>query len=145
MKASDGFTWTKAENHLPQAQDAILDVCRDVVTKAVLDIQGDAVGMAPVSRSGGLLKTSIQPILPDAWGQDIAGGLGSNVEYAAYVELGTGAAGAASGYPYPRTARYTMSWRGTRARAFMANAAKRVEPGFVGVMSRLGTRLPRKV
>lgn len=145
MKAGGGFEWTKVDNHLPQAGDAIRDALSQVVTKGVLDIQADAVANSPVSRSGGRLKTSIQPILPDPWGGDIAGGVGTNVEYAAYVELGTGAAGAGSSYPYPRQARYTMSWRGMAARAFMARAAKRVEPSLVAVLQRLGTRLPRKV
>ena len=143
---SQGFHWTKAENHLPYAGEAITDTIQQVVSKAVLDIQAEAVASSPVSRSGGRLKTSIQPILPDAWGSgDIAGGVGSNVEYAAYVELGTGAAGAGSAYPYPRTARYTMSWSGMRARAMIGNAAKRVEPGYVAAMSRIGSMLPRKV
>lgn len=144
MKAQ-GFHWTKVENHLAQAGEEIQDAARAVVTKAALDIQGQAVAKAPVSRSGGLLKSSVQAIVPDSWGPEIAGGVGSNVEYAAYVELGTGARGAGSSYPYPRTARYTMSWPGMTARAFIANAAKRVEPSFVGAMSKLGSRLPRKV
>lgn len=145
MKSSGGFSWTRADNHLDVAGRELRDAMEAVVTKAVLDIQGDAVAMAPVSRSGGLLKSSIQAIVPDQGGDDIAGGVGSNVEYAAYVELGTGSAGAGSPYPYPRTARYTMAWRGMRARAMIGNAAKRVEPGYIAAMSRIGSRLPRKV
>lgn len=146
MKASQGFTWTQADNHIPQAQEALMDSILQVVTKGVMDIQGNAVADAPVK--GGLLKGSVQAILPDpGWGGGgaIAGGVGTNIEYGPYVELGTGSRGAASSYPYPRSARYTSSWPGMAARAFMGNAAKRVEPAFLGAMATLGSRMPRKV
>ena len=144
MRAASGFHWTRVDNHIPQAQDAIRDALADVVTKAVLDIQGDAISQAPVVT--GRLKTSIQAVTPTSdWEQVIAGGVGTNVEYAAYVELGTGQAGAGSAYPYPRQARYTMSWAGMTARAMIGNAAKRVEPSFLAVLARLQDRLPGKV
>jgi hypothetical protein len=144
MKSSQGFAWSKVENHLPQAGQELTDALNAVVTKTVLDIQGDAVGQAPVGRTG-LLKSSIQAIRPDAWGDEIMGGVGSNVEYATYVELGTGARGAASPYPFRTDARYTPSWPGMRARAMIANAAKRAEPGYVAAMDQVGRMMPRKV
>lgn len=137
------FDW-KVENHLPAAQDHIRDALFAVVSKAVLDIQGGAVSGAPVDT--GLLKSGVQAILPDdTYSGPIQGGVGSNTEYAAYVELGTGRAGAGSSYPYQRTARYTMGWAGMAARAFMANAAKRVEPAFVAAVASLQSRLPGRV
>jgi len=145
MRTSDGFHWTKVENHLPEAGSAIRDALSQVVTKAVLDIQGGSVANSPVSRHGGRLKSSIQAIVPDPWGNDIAGGVGTNVEYGPYQELGTGARGAGGSYPYPRTARYTMSWPGISPRAFMANAAKAVEQSFVAAVQRLQSRLPGRV
>jgi hypothetical protein len=139
---SQGFAW-KVDNRLPQASDELRDAMHAVVTKAVLDIQGNAVASAPVGRTG-LLKSGVQAILPEDTGGDVSGGIGTNTEYGAYVELGTGRAGSGSFYPYDRTARYTSSWPGMAARAFIGNAAKRVEPSYTQAMSRLGDLMPRK-
>lgn len=142
MKAT-GFHWVRAENHLPQAMKALRGAIQEVVTKAVLDIQAGAQAGAPFQF--GQLRSSIQPIVPDAFSDEVVGGVGSNVFYAAYQELGTGAAGAGSPYPYPRRARYTSSWPGIAARAFMAESAKRVEGPFVTALGQVGRHLPGKV
>lgn len=144
MPRNDGVRWT-AESRLDRYALDIRASASDIVTRGVLDIQAEAVSNSPVSRSGGRLKTGWQAITPSADSSVVAGGIGNNVEYAAYVELGTGAAGAGSAYPFRRTARYTMSWRGMAARATAGKAAARVLPSVEAALAQLGRRLPRRM
>lgn len=130
----------KVEDHLPQYAADIRMAAADIVGKGVLDILADTQVNTPVRL--GQAKAGWQAVMPDPAGSGpVVGGVGNNVEHATYLELGTGAAGAGSAYPFPRTARYTMGWPGMRARAMLGNAGQRVLPRVQQALSSLGGRL----
>lgn len=134
--------WT-LENHLPQYAVDIRSACADIVGKGVMDILANTQVATPVRL--GQAKAGWQPVMPELAGDGpIVGGVGNNVEHATYLELGTGAAGASSAYPFPRTARYTMSWPGMRARAMLGLAGERVLPAVQQALGRLGARLRQR-
>ena len=132
------FRWTAKEDHLHQYGGEVRKAAADIIGKGVFDIQARTVADTPVQT--GRLKTGWQAIMPGPDGP-VVGGVGTNVEYAAYVELGTGAAGAGTRYPFPHTARFTMGWPGMRGRAMLGNAAHSILPSVRDALGRLGGRM----
>jgi hypothetical protein len=134
------FRWKVQENHLHEMGGEVARQAGDIIGKGILDIHARTVAATPAPT--GRLKTGWQAVLPERGSADLRGGVGNNVEYAAYVELGTGRAGAGSGYPFGRGGvRYTMSWPGMRARAMLGNAGAQVLPTVYQLLTRLGGRM----
>lgn len=97
------------------------------MTKALVLVHGDAKSNAPVAEvNGGTLRNSIMMDTKKK-GNTIEGRVFTNVQYAAYVEFGTGQRGNGS-YPYePKDLKltYHAEWPGQVAQPFMYPALNR--------------------
>lgn len=104
------------------------------IKKATIKVQGDAKLLAPVDT--GRLRNSIQAETKEIGGK-VVGRIFTNLEYAPYVEFGTGQRGEASPSPpkSPDDLYYRQDWAGMEAQPFMYPAAKQNEkivPKIVG-------------
>lgn len=104
------------------------------IKKATIKVQGDAKLLAPVDT--GRLRNSIQAETKEIGGK-VVGRIFTNLEYAPYVEFGTGQRGEASPSPpkSPDDLYYRQDWAGMEAHPFMYPAAKqneKVVPKIVG-------------
>ncbi|GGA31738.1 HK97-gp10 family putative phage morphogenesis protein [Psychrobacillus lasiicapitis] len=91
------------------------------IRKGTMLVQGDAKELAPVAEiDGGLLRGSIQAKVTEKNG-DITGKVSTNVEYAAYVEFGTGQRGEGSPSPpkSPENLNYRQDWAGMDAQPYL--------------------------
>ena len=96
------------------------------VAKATKLVQGDAKELCPVDE--GQLRNSITAEVEET-PRKIVGKVGSNVEYAPYVEFGTGQKGEASPSP-PKSdqdIRYRQDWSGMPAQPYLYPALKQNE------------------
>jgi HK97 gp10 family phage protein len=91
---SDGFEIERLVNNLEVFTDEIYDAAEKSATRALMKIQGTAKKLVPVD--SGRLRESITIAVERGADGGIVGTVGTNVDYAAYVELGTGPRGAAS-------------------------------------------------
>lgn len=89
------------------------------IRKGTMLVQGDAKELAPIGDSG-LLRNSIQTKVEEKNG-NITGKVSTNVEYAAYVEFGTGQRGEAAPSPpkSPENLSYRQDWAGMDAQPFL--------------------------
>lgn len=96
------------------------------IKKAASKVQGDAKLLAPVDT--GKLRDSIKAETKEIGGK-VVGRIYTNLEYAPYVEFGTGQRGEASPSPpkYPDGLYYRQDWVGMEAQPFMYPAAKQNE------------------
>jgi len=96
------------------------------IRKATIKVQGDAKLLAPVDT--GQLRNSIQAETKQESGK-VVGRVYTNVEYAAYVEFGTGQRGEASPSPpkSPEDIYYRQDWAGMEAQPYLYPAAKQNE------------------
>lgn len=94
------------------------------IHKATIKVQGDAKGLAPVGDTGDL-RNSIKAQVTEERGK-IIGEVSTNLEYAPYVEFGTGQRGQASPAPpkYDGDLSYRQDWKGMPAQPFMHPAAE---------------------
>lgn len=104
------------------------------IKKATIKVQGDAKLLAPVDT--GRLRNSIQAETKEIGGKEV-GRIFTNLEYAPYVEFGTGQRGEASPSPpkSPDDLYYRQDWVGMEAHPYMYPAAKQNEkivPKIVG-------------
>lgn len=98
---------------------------RTGIFQATKKVQGDAKDLAPVAEvDGGTLRNSIQASVEEKGGK-IVGKVSTNVEYAAYVEFGTGQRGESSPSPpkYDGELNYRQDWAGMAAQPYMYPAA----------------------
>lgn len=95
---------------------------KEGVLQAAKKVQGDAKDLCPADT--GELRNSIQARVEDRDGKAV-GLIATNVEYAPYVEFGTGQKGEASQSPpkYDGDLSYRQDWAGMRAQPFMYPAA----------------------
>lgn len=89
------------------------------IQQATKQVQGDAKMLAPVGDSG-RLRNSIQARMEEDKGEPI-GIVSTNVEYAAYVEFGTGQRGEASPSPpkWDGDLSYRQDWVGMTAKPYL--------------------------
>lgn len=104
------------------------------IKKATIKVQGDAKLLAPVNT--GRLRNSIQSETKEIGGK-VVGRIFTSLEYAPYVEFGTGQRGETSPSPpkSPDDLYYRQDWAGMEAQPFMYPAAKqneKVVPRIVG-------------
>ncbi|SYX85897.1 HK97-gp10 family putative phage morphogenesis protein [Paenibacillus alvei] len=92
------------------------------VLQAAKKVQGDAKDLCPVDQ--GHLRNSIQAQVKEKNGK-LEGVISTNVEYAAYVEFGTGQRGESSPSPpkYDGQLNYRQDWEGMPAQPFLYPAA----------------------
>lgn len=96
------------------------------VLQAAKQVQGGAKELTPVDT--GRLRNSIQASVEEKGGE-VIGKVSTNVEYAAYLEFGTGKLGEESPSP-PKSngnLNYRQDWQGMPAQPFMYPAAKQNE------------------
>lgn len=86
------------------------------VGQATKLVQGDAKMLAPVD--SGDLHQSIQGEVHED-GDEVVGKVSSNLEYASYVEFGTGQRGEASNYEGDVDLSYRQDWAGMDAQPYM--------------------------
>lgn len=96
---------------------------RASVQAACQTIQQRAQGLAPVDT--GALRDSITVEINDS-GKTVIGTVGPHVDYAAYVEFGTGIAGASS--PGAGAGPYNPNWPGMPAQPYMRPAFDETKP-----------------
>lgn len=99
------------------------------ITQAIKKVQGDAKGLAPVAYvDGGRLRDSIQEKVEQN-GDIITAKVSTNVEYAHYVEFGTGQAGESSASPpkWDGELSYRQDWSGMQAQPYLYPALKQNE------------------
>jgi len=95
----------------------ITPAVRSAVEKSLKLIESSAKAKAPVDT--GALRDSITSSIDDS-GKTIVGQVGPHVPYAAYLEFGTGIAGAGSAGAGPGP--YSSTWPGMIARPYMRPA-----------------------
>ncbi len=107
----------------------ITPAVRQSVKEACDMIRDRAKQLCPV-RSGDL-RDSIETDDPEDLAKTVRAGVGPHMPYAAYVEFGTGIAGAASAGagPYP----YSENWAGMVAQPYMRPAFDEVKPKVLDV------------
>lgn len=119
------FTVTTLYNNLPQLQRQAVAAAKAAVAKAAYDIEGNAKITVPVDT--GNLKNSIQTAIEPG---ELAANVGPRgVEYAIFVEYGTGRRGDPS-VPHADVA-------GMAPRPYLRPAAEKVRPGFIAAMEQI--------
>lgn len=93
------------------------------IHQAAMKVQGDAKALAPVGETG-RLRNSIKADVKEESGR-VVGIVSTNLEYAPYVEFGTGQRGDASPSPpkYDGPLSYRQDWKGMPAQPFLFPAA----------------------
>ena len=118
-----------AVDNLEGAADAIRAGCMKGIANGLELVLGDATGLVPVDtgRLWGSLESRAEPTANGA-----TGSVSANTEYALFVEMGTGAAGAASGgNDKAPGATYTMDHPGMEAQPFLYPAYKANQDNIV--------------
>lgn len=111
-------------NLLPGLKDKVRQAAGAAVAKAAFDIEGNAKTLVPVDT--GNLRNSIQTQMET----DVSATVGPRgVEYAVYVEYGTGRAGDPS-VPHADVA-------GMPAKPYLRPAVEKVRPGFIAAMEQI--------
>jgi HK97 gp10 family phage protein len=105
-------------------------------------VQAKAKLLAPVADiDGGRLRNSIQGEVVEQDGK-ISGEVSTNVEYAAYVEFGTGQRGEESPSPpkFGGDIRYRQNWKGMAAQPYLYPALKQSEQEIRAIIVKLLSR-----
>lgn len=105
-------------------------------------VQAKAKLLAPVADiDGGRLRNSIQGEVAEQDGK-ITGEVSTNVEYAAYVEFGTGQRGEESPSPpkFDGDIRYRQDWKGMAAQPYLYPALKQCEQEIRAIIVKLLSR-----
>jgi hypothetical protein len=109
---------------IPQDADEIERFFFELVEWVATGIEANAATDAPIGPTG-KLANSIEKLPTRQMGSVIEGEVVATAEYAAYVNYGTGQAGAASSVPgRAEEISYSSGWRGMAARPFMSQAAE---------------------
>ena len=117
MKLQATATW-KPRNDLGRYVETIITPAVTASVKASLKLIEDSAKLkCPVDT--GALRDSITSSVDDS-GKTVVGQVGPNMPYAAYVEFGTGIAGAGS--PGAGAGPYSPSWPGMPAQPYMRPA-----------------------
>lgn len=128
---------------IPKDADEIEQFFFELVDWVATGIEGNAAAEAPIGPTG-KLANSIEKKPTVKRGSIMEGEVVASAEYAAYVNYGTGQAGAGSSVP-GRTdeIRYSAGWKGMAARPFMSQAAETGRTELINGSHRLEGDLPR--
>lgn len=94
----------------------------DGINKAAGIVEGSAKRLCPVDT--GHLRGSIHVMKGAIPGKDMKAIVGTNVEYAPYVEFGTGVRGEATNSNTKVAVSYKQDWAGQQAQPFLAPALR---------------------
>lgn len=123
-------------NDLPKIAGQVDERAQQLVRETVLFIEGASKSAAPIGETGALAGGIQSDIERTAEGW--RGTVFDAVDYAAYVNYGTGSRGASSNVPdRPAEIAYTGSWLGMPARPFMSQAAADARPRFHSGMNKI--------
>ena len=110
------------KNLLPSIASQLPEIAYDIVEKVAIGIHQRAAAAAPID-TGTLARGYQHETQRTATGAYAE--VFNNVEYAPYVEFGTGAAGAGSSFPgKPEGLNYTSGWAGMAARPHFTPAVE---------------------
>lgn len=87
------------------------------VSKAAMLVQGSAKNKAPVD--SGTLRQSIRADKAKIQGENVTATVSTNLEYAPYVEFGTGSRGQSTNINTEVEVSYRSDWRGNKAQPFL--------------------------
>ena len=87
------------------------------VSKAAMLVQGSAKHKAPVD--SGALRQSIRADKAKIQGENVTDTVSTNLEYAPYVEFGTGSRGQSTNTNTEVEVSYRSDWRGNKAQPFL--------------------------
>ena len=87
------------------------------VSKAAMLVQGSAKNKAPVD--SGALRQSIRADKAKIQGENVTATVSTNLEYAPYVEFGTGSRGQSTNTNTEVEVSYRSDWRGNKAQPFL--------------------------
>lgn len=97
--------------------NSINDALISGVSKAALLVQGSAKNKAPVD--SGALRQSIRADKAKIQGENVTATISTNLEYAPYVEFGTGSRGQSTNTNTEVEVSYRSDWRGNKAQPFL--------------------------
>ena len=97
--------------------NSINDALISGVSKAAMLVQGSAKNKAPVD--SGALRQSIRADKAKVQGENVTATVSTNLEYAPYVEFGTGSRGQSTNTNTEVEVSYRSDWRGNRAQPFL--------------------------
>lgn len=127
---------------IPEVADELAIAAGEIVEFVLVGIESQASAAAPIGPSGFLANSQSHEsrrIPGGAEGEAVSG-----EDYSAYVNFGTGAAGASSSIPKrPEEIQYTAGWKGMSARPYFSQAALDGEDEWNRAWGALESRLPR--
>ena len=97
--------------------NSINDALISGVSKAAMLVQGSAKNKAPVD--SGTLRQSIRADKAKTQGESVTATVSTNLEYAPYVEFGTGSRGQSTNTNTEVEVSYRSDWRGNKAQPFL--------------------------
>lgn len=97
--------------------NSINDALAAGVSKAAMLVQGSAKNKAPVD--SGALRQSIRADKAKIQGENVTATVSTNLEYAPYVEFGTGSRGQSTNTNTEVEVNYRSDWRGNKAQPFL--------------------------
>lgn len=97
--------------------NSINDALISGVSKAAMLVQGSAKNKAPVD--SGTLRQSIRADKAKIQGESVTATVSTNLEYAPYVEFGTGSRGQSTNTNTEVEVSYRSDWRGNKAQPFL--------------------------
>lgn len=97
--------------------NSINDALISGVSKAAMLVQGSAKNKAPVD--SGTLRQSIRADKAKVQGENVTATVSTNLEYAPYVEFGTGSRGQSTNTNTEVEVSYRSDWRGNKAQPFL--------------------------
>ena len=97
--------------------NSINDALISGVSKAAMLVQGSAKNKAPVD--SGALRQSIRADKAKVQGENVTATVSTNLEYAPYVEFGTGSRGQSTNTNTEVKVNYRSDWSGNRAQPFL--------------------------
>ena len=97
--------------------NSINDALISGVSKAAMLVQGSAKNKAPVD--SGALRQSIRADKAKVQGESVTATVSTNLEYAPYVEFGTGSRGQSTNTNTEVEVSYRSDWRGNKAQPFL--------------------------
>ena len=125
---------------IPEVAAELGQQAGDIVEFVIQGVESNARAAAPI-RTGLLANANDSETSRFEGGAE--GQAYNNVEYAAYVNFGTGARGAGSNVPNrPDEVRYTAGWTGMPAQPFMSEAAEIARDEWTRGWADLEARLP---
>lgn len=137
MPAPKGTGIQVIKNDFGKIADGMDSKAKQIVQETLLYIEGAAKSAVPIGPTGAL-GSGIQSSAVEATAEGWRGEVFDPVEYAPYVNYGTGSRGQSSAVPErPEEITYTGGWLGMPARPFMSQAGADGRARFEAAMKKI--------